>query len=253
MQMGTFFRLFDCESRGANHNYEERFRWFTITRGSDGKPQVFPQVRLEKLIADALRATSDDTAVIPLARLLGFSLDRDAYGLFIDDIGWTIALAVFYDESAVNADGFTDFDGTKDANFSKYRFFKFASFLDLLQPGYIRWRPQTELESEKLVTLGLRRFLQEGLQGRSAILLRWIEQPGLSAFSERKAKQSKEMHQRRAFLRKLPHNLAAAMGAKRLDDAGIKPGKRKTSYASFKEWHRANPNSFHAWLSRQRR
>jgi len=251
--MSTFFRLFDCESRGANHNYEERFRWFTVTRRSDGKLQVFPQVHLEKLVAGALHAISDESPVIPLARLLGFSLERDAYDLFIDDIGWTIALAVFYDESVVNADGFTDFDATKDANFPKYQFFKFASFLDLLQPGYVRWRPQTELQSEKLVTLGLRRFLREGLQGRSAILLRWIKQPGPSAFSDRKASQSKEMQQRRAFLRKLPHNLAAAMVAKRLDDAGIKPGLRKTSYASFKEWHRINPNSFHAWLSRQRR
>ena len=243
--MGTFFNLFSCESPGGNYHYEERFRWFLVTRDSAGNLKPVSQAEVEEKVAEG--------AVVYLARVLGCSLERDAYNVFIEEIGLPIALAIFFDSAAVNADGFTDYEGTRDVNFPKYCFFKFASFLDALSPGHIRWRPQTELASEKLVSLALTRFLDEGLQGRAAMLSRWIERPDSSAFSERKAKRTLETKQRRAFLRKLPHNLAAAIVAKRLDAAGIKPGMRKDSYASYQEWYRENPNSFHAWLSRERR
>ena len=250
--MGTFFKLFDCESAGANYAYEERFQWFLVTRHSSEDLKLVPKAEVKASVDEASK-TCAGSAVLYLARVLGCSLERSAYNSFIEEIGLPFALAIFFDRSAVNADGFTDFEGTQDVNFLKYRFFKFASFLDILRPGHIRWRPQTELQSETLVSIGLRRFLEEGPQGRVAIVSRWLEQPGLSAFSERKAKRTREIQQRRAFLRKLPHNLAAAAVAKRLDDAGIKPGKRRSSYASYQVWHRDNPNSFHAWLSRERR
>lgn len=246
--MGTFFKLFDCESRGANHDYEERFRWFFVIREPDGTLQIISQAHVEKRVAEALRTTSNEDAVIYLARLLGCSLERDAYDAFIEDIGLPFALAVFYDNSALTSEGLTDFEGTKKANFPKYRFFKFASFLDLLRPGEIRWREQTELESERLVSAGLDRFQAEGLRGRAALLSRWIRQPSHSAFSEKKSRQSKLILQRQAFLL-TKDDVPAAEVAELLDNAGFKPGRK---YHSYTEWSHANRKSFESWLSAER-
>jgi hypothetical protein len=178
-----------------------------------------------------------------LARLLGMSLEREAYDLFIEDIGLPTAMAAFYDGGAQNA----DFDEIKDFHYRKYCVFKFASFLDLLCPGVVHWRGQADLNSSPLVVQGLDRFQAANLQDRTSMLSRWLQNPRPSAFSERRAKQSDAMLRRRAFLLKLD-DLPAAKVAGQLDDAGFKPQR----YSSYTTWFWAKRESFESWLSKER-
>jgi hypothetical protein len=247
--MGSFFSLFHCESFEGNRGYENQFQWFVVSSSEEKSVRRIERIELERLITRAREEPSDHETAISLARLLGASLKYAAYELFIQEIGLAIAIAIFYDDGVENVDGLTDFERTKDAHYRKYCFFKFASFLDLLCPGSVRWRGQAELESTPVVCIGLDQFQAADLQGRATILSRWFRQPGISAFSEKSARQSKAILERRAFLRSLPDNLAAAHVARRMDEAGVKRG---TKYSSYSEWHLLSPKAFESWLSRER-
>jgi len=220
VQMASFFSLFDCDTSGGNRAYENRFQWFVVTRDEKYNLCCIQQLELKRLL-DCVREPANHTAVGSLAKLLGISLERGAYDLFIEDIGVAIARTVFYNESVQNSDGFPDFDKTKECYYRKYCFFKFASFLDLLCPGVLHWRGQAQLESGLLVT-GLARFLDADLETRTLMVSRWIWRSRLSAFSAKNAKQSQKISERQALLR-ATEDLKAADVALRLDTAGFRP------------------------------
>jgi hypothetical protein len=92
-----------------------------------------------------------------------------------------------------DSNGFTDFERTKETHYLKYCLFKFASFLDLLRPGIVHWRGQAELDTVSFVRMGLERFQAADLQARTAMLSRWLTQPGPSAFSEKSAVRSRKV------------------------------------------------------------
>lgn len=235
--MSSFLTLFHFDSYFANRQYEDRFQTFVVAK--NGSANLVKEEDLKKL----LDAKSDHAALMSLASWLGTSLERESYELFIDGLGPLSTF--FYDDGARNADGFTDFEGTKSLNYDKFRLFKFASFLDLLSPGSVTWRGQADLEP---IRPGLEKFETAGLQARTAMLSRWIQHPGPSAFSEDRAKRSAAILERRAFLLKL-EGVPAAQVARRLDEAGIKPPRR---YRSYTLWSASKPKSFESWLSRER-
>lgn len=245
--MVSFFSLFDCDSSSGNRVYEDRFQWFIVTRDEQYNLRCIQQLELERLLRLVRSQPSSHTPVSSLARLLGISLERGAYDLFIEDIGVAVAITVFYDESVPNADGFTDFAKTKEHHYRKYCFFKFATFLDLLCPGVLHWRGQAQLESVALVT-GLARFRGADPDSRTLMLSSWIRQSRLSAFSAKNAKQSQKISERQALLR-ATEDLTAAEVALRLDTAGFIPRQ----YSSYAEYIRTKRDSFDSWLSRQRK
>jgi len=245
--MGSFFSLFHCESFEGNRYYEDQFQLFVVSRDKEDNLQLIQQPELERRVARARIEPSDHAAVMVIARLLGTSLEREAYDLFVGTIGLAVATAMFFDGGVETPDGSTDFEKEKDFHYRKYCLFKFASFLDLLCPGHVHWRGQAELGSVPLVCGGLDRFQAADLQGRASMLYRWIQNPGFSAFSEKRAKQSEWRLKRLAFLRTLD-GLPTAEVAQRLDNAGFKPKK----YPSYRVRFLAKPKSFESWLSRER-
>jgi hypothetical protein len=247
-RMVPFLSLFHCDTPGGNRVYEDRFQWFLFSGDRENRIRNLERPELERLVVAARNEPSDHAAALSLARILGTSLEHGAYKLFIEDIRLVVAVAIFFDES-IGEGASVDFERTKEAHYRKYCLFKFASFLDTLCPGSVHWRGQAELESDRLVCIGLDRFQRADLQGRALMLSRWMQNPGFSAFSEKKAKHSRRMLARHVFLLKLPASLAAGIVAARLDEAGLKPGRKFSSYA---EWYRRNRKSFESWLSRER-
>jgi hypothetical protein len=235
--MSSFLTLFHFDGYFPNRHHEEQFQWFVVGKNESAGP--IGEQELKKLVD----AKSDHAALMSLARLLGSSLGRESYELFIENLG--LLRTFFYDVGAQNADGFTDFEGTKNLNYDKFRLFKFASFLDLLSPGSVAWRGQADLES---IRVGLEQFEAADLQRRTSMLSRWIQNPRPSAFSEDRAKRSDEILKRRAFLLQL-ETLSAAQVARRLDDVGVKHPRK---YSSYTQWFASNRKSFESWLSRER-
>ncbi len=103
----------------------------------------------------------------------------------------------------------------------------------------------------KWASIGLRRFQDADRDERAAIISRWIKQPGPAAFSEKMSRKSQEMVKRGAYLLSLSDRLGAELVAKHLDDKV--PKKTGGKYPSYTAWYRQNPNSFEAWLSKQRK
>lgn len=235
--MGSFLSLFHFDGHSSNRRYEDRFQWFIVAKTESASP--VGEQELKRLID----AKSDHAALMSLARLLGTSLEKETYDLFIESIGPLSTF--FYDDGAENADGFTDFERTKNLNYGKFRLFKFASFLDLLSPGSVAWRGQADIEPFRR---GLEQFEAADLQRRTSMLSRWIRNPSPSAFSEDRAKQSDAILQRRAFLLTL-ETLSAAQVPQCFDDARVKPPRK---YSSYTQWFASNPQSFESWLSRER-
>src|ERR1039458_18041 len=192
MQMASFFSLFDCDTSGGNRIYENRFQWFVVTRDEQYNLCCIQRDELKKLL-NCVREPSNHTAVASLAKLLAISLERKAYDLFIEDIGLAVAMAVFYDESVPNSDGFTDFAKTKEHHYRKYCFFRFATFLDLLSPSVLHWRGEAQLESVALMT-GLAQFLGADLENRVLMLSRWLQQPRVSALTAKSTMQRQIMN-----------------------------------------------------------
>jgi hypothetical protein len=246
-KMGSFFSLFHCETFAGNRGYEDRFQWFFVSKDEKKSLPLIQQAEAARLIGKVRDQPSDHAAAMRLARILGVTLEPEAYELFLEDIG-PVAIAIFYDNAVENSDGFPDFDKTKESHYRKYCVFKFASFLDLLCPGLVRWRGEAELESIPLVLKGLDQFQAADLQVRTSMLTRWILNPGPSAFSETRAKQSERILLRRAFLLKL-NDLPAAKVAQRLDNAGFKPQRK---FPSYTVWFHSRPQSFESWLSKER-
>jgi hypothetical protein len=243
--MESFFSLFHCDSFSSNRRYEHRFQFFVVSIEEDERRQV-EENELLKLVNRAREDSSNRTVTMRLARFLGATLERCAYDLFIESIG-PLETAIFYDDSAVNVDGFTDFEETKNLNYRKYCIFKFVSFLDLLQPNSLRWRGPAEIEFASIISEGLRRFVEGDLQVRTSILERWLQNPVPSSLSEDRAKRAETILNRRAFLLKLG-DLPAAEIAKRLDNGRFKPLK----FPSYTLWHSAKRQSFESWLSKER-
>jgi len=242
--------LFHCDSQEGNRAYEDQFQWFAVSRDKENHVQRMEPAELEKLLTGAKDQCADHGALLSLAKLLGTCLEPEAYDLFIENFRQVVIMAIFFDYSILKATGVEeDFEQTKASHYRKYRLYKFASFLELLCPGSVHWRGQAELESEQLVCVGLDRFDGANLQSRVSILSRWIRDPGLSAFSEKRSRQSRRLAERRAFLLKLPPNLTKREKAARLDHAGFRPPRRK--YTEYTEWSDRNPNSFASWLSRE--
>lgn len=245
--MGSFFSLFQCESFESNRHYEDQFQLFGVSRDQEENLQIVPQPELKRRVARARNEPSDHAAVIFLARLLGTSLEREAYDLFVGTIGLVVATAIFFDGAVETLDGSTDFEKAKDFHYRKYCLFKFASFLDFFHPGLIRWRGQAELNSVPMICDGFDRFQAAKLPGRTLMLSRWIQNPGLSAFSESRAKKSEAILRRRAFLLTMD-TLPAATVARRLDEVGLKPQR----HVSYTNWFFTKRKSFESWLSRER-
>jgi hypothetical protein len=243
--MGSSFSLFQFDDPGTSRIHENRFQWFVATRDEKSDPRCIRADELGRLLKSA-REPSNHTVVGTLARLLGISLERKAYDLFIEDIGLPVAITAFYDETIANSDGFPDLGKMKDHHYRKYCFFKFASFLDLLCPDVLQWRGQARLESVPL-TMALARFLAADPAGRAALLSRWLRQPKISAFSAKSTKARQTMNKRREFLLTLEH-LKAADVARRLDTEGFKPQK----HPSYAKWFLVNRASFESWLSDER-
>jgi hypothetical protein len=246
--MRAFQNLFHCDTYGGNRGYEERFQWFVVSRNQQLAPYIVQRTQFEKTIGLATNNSSNQTVINSLARLLGISLERSSYDLFVEEIGLPTIIAIFYDVSVPDSGGSTDFDMTKDFHYRKYCLFKFASFLDLLRPGVVHWRGQAELETVPFLCAGLDGFQAAGLQGRTSMLSRWVKQPGPSAFSEKSSVRSRRVMERRAFLLKL-ENMKPQEVARRLDQAGFKP-RSHPSYISF---FTANRRSFETWLSTERK
>ena len=176
--MGSSVSLFHFDGYATNRQHEDRFQFFIVEKGESVRPVG------EKELKKLLDAKSDDIALMSAARLLGTSLERESYDLFIESLG-PLSL-FFYDSGAEHSAGFTDFEETKNLNYDTFRLFKFVSFLDLLRPGSVAWRGQTDLRS---FCVGLQWFEELNLQGRTSMLSRWIQNPGPSAFSEERASE----------------------------------------------------------------
>ena len=246
--MASFFSLFRCDSFESNREYENQFEAFAVFRDKEQNLKVISRVELEKRLIDRARnEPKDHAAVMAVARLVGTSLEQEAYDRFVDTLRLPVAMAIFFDSPLETPDESNDFEKLTAVHFPKYRLFKFASFLDRLQPGRIHWRGQAELEFVPIVTKGLDSFLAAGLQGRTSMLSRWIQNPSLSAFSEERAKQSEALIRRRAYLLTLD-KLPPAEVARRLDDAGFKRRKKHP----YVVWFHTNRKSFESWLSRER-
>jgi hypothetical protein len=242
--------LFHCDSEGGNRAYEDLFqRWLFVSREGENIALV-EQSDLTEMIESAKHNPYDHERLIDLANVLGTSLNRKSYDLFLKEFA-PITYIIFYDDSIATPDGSTDFERTNDSHYPKYCLFRFASFLDLLHPGYIHWRIRAESDSLKWASVGLRKFQNADLHERASILSRWIKQPGPAAFSEKRSRKSQEMVRRGAYLLSLSDRLGAEHVAKHLDDkVPKKPGQK---YPSYSEWYRQNPQSFEAWLSKQRK
>ena len=169
--------------------------------------------------------------------------------MFIEEIGAALALGVFFDESPVDTEGVLRFSQTKERHFRKYSLYRFASFLDLLRPGTIRWRAQPETNTVRLISKGLELFPAADADARTKILARWLKRPGPSAFSERAAQSWQLVRDRRAALLMMG-GIGPQDVAKKLD-LRFKPPTRK--YPSYIAWFRTNRRSFESWLSRERR
>jgi hypothetical protein len=248
--MRLFLSLFHCDSEGGNQAYEALFqRWLFISTHVEDIARV-EQSDLTGLIESAKHNPSDHEQLIDLANVLDTSLNRKSYDLFLKEFA-PITYIIFYDDSIATPDGFTDFERTNDSHYPKYCLFRFASFLDLLRPGYIHWRIRAESDSMKRASIGLRKFQNADPHERASILSRWIKQPGLAAFSEKRSKKSRELLSRAAYLLSLSDRLGAELVAKYLDER--KPKTPGGTYTSYTEWYRKNPKSFAAWLSKQRK
>jgi hypothetical protein len=248
--MRLFLSLFHCDSEGGNQTYEARFQRWLFVPTEDENLTLVGQPDLTRIIENARHNPDDREKLIGLANVLSTSLSRKSYDIFLKEFA-PITYVIFYDDSIATPDGFTDFNRTNDSHYPKYCLFRFASFLDLLRPGYIHWRIRAESDSMKWTSVGLRKFQNADLHERVSILSRWIKQPGLAAFSEKRSKKSQEMLSRAAYLLSLSNRFRAELVAKRLDEKKPKPsGGRYTSYTA---WHQKNPKSFAAWLSKQRK
>jgi hypothetical protein len=242
--MRPILSLFHCDSSEGDRGYEDRFQMFVCRRDEEQVVRV-EVAEIEKLIDQARAAPSSNAAMQSLAELLQVTLEEASYSRFITEIG-AAAFVAFYDNSVASDRG-GDFEATKKLHYPKYCVYRFASFLDLLRPGSVHWRGQSESRSMQLAEKGLQRFRSAPRDGRAFILSRWVENPGRNAFSERRTERQAGILQRRRFLISL-QGLAAPVTAKRLDDAGFKPGR----YPSFTYWQSLNPKSFASWLSRER-
>lgn len=78
--MGTFLSLFHFDGYSSNRRHEDRFQWLIVAKGS---ANPVGEQELKRLID----AKSDHATLMSLARLLGTSLEREAYDLFIENLG----------------------------------------------------------------------------------------------------------------------------------------------------------------------
>jgi len=192
---------------------------------------------------------SNQTQVRSLAKVLETSLEPAVYDMFIEEIGAALASGLFFDESLLDAQGALRFTETKERHFRKYRLYKFASFLELLRPGSVRWRGQPETNTVRLISRGLKLFLTADVEGRARVLTRWLQQPGPSVFSERTAQSSQLARERQAALLTMG-DIRPQEVAKKLD-LRFKPPRG--TYPSYVAWFRENRRSFESWLSRERK
>ena len=227
--MRLFLSLFHCESEGGNQTYEARFQRWLFVPTEDEHLTLVGQPDLTRMIESAKRNSDDHERLIDLANLLGSSLNRKSYDLFLKEFA-PITYIIFHDDSIATPDGFTDFERTNDSHYPKYCLFRFASFLDLLRPGYIHWRIRAESDSMKWASVGLRKFQNADIHERASILSRWIKQPGPAAFSEKRSKKSREMLSRAAYLLSLSDRLGAELVAKHLDERQPKPPRRNIRF-----------------------
>lgn len=250
--MGSALSLFHCDTPGGNRAKEEQFQWFVVSKGAGNGLELISEPQLRRLLASARENPHDNQPFAALAKLLETSLGNEAYEFFVDNVlGLPIAIACFFAEYAQFDEFSVDFQATKTLYYPKYCVYKFASFLDLLRPRNIRWRGEVELESKPFVLTALERFRTEDTYGKAAILSRWSRQPDETAFSEKRAKQSKELRERREFMQSLSARLALPILAGKLDDRF--PKKRGRKYPSYTAWLRKNPNSFASWVSTERK
>jgi hypothetical protein len=123
--------LFHCRTSEANRHFEAAFEQYVFHWKPDSVLAPVEPGRLEQMISRARKSHEDSEAVKYLARALADSLRREAYAKFIEDFGPD---SIFYDV-IIAPRGIVDRNRTKRANYPKYCWFKFASFLDLLRPG----------------------------------------------------------------------------------------------------------------------
>jgi len=241
-------KLFHCETEHGNRLYEDRFQLFVLCRDKENHVHHVEPSDFRQIIARAKDAPSNNSeGVLSLTNILTTSLERKAYEMYAEDIAGSIRL-IFYDDSIPAGDGVSvDFEETKNIHYQKYSLFKFASFLDFLCPDNIHWRGQPERESMRLVERGLDLFQKGDVHRKTAILARWIRQPGPAAFTLRLAIRSRKVAERRALLRRLEHMNAREV-AQQLDRYEIKP----SGYSSYVEYYEKNSDSFQAWLSKER-
>ena len=247
--MPGFLSLFHCDTQHGNRWHEDRFQWFLLSRDKATDVQRVAPPDFGTIVARAKDEPSNNSAaVLALTNILATSLEREAYDMYVEDVGFLIG-TIFYDDFIPAPDGVSvDFEQTQTAHYQKYRVFKFATFLDILHPDQIHWRGQAESESLRLVQKGLDYFQKADLQTQVAILARWIRRPGSSAFSAKQEIKSRKIMERRTLLAKFEH-LTAREVAQQLDLAGIKPSR---GYSSHMEHYQKKPNSFQAWLSKER-
>jgi hypothetical protein len=92
---------------------------FVVSRDKERNLQPIPQPELETRVARARNEPSDHAAVMVIARLLGTSLEREAYDLFVGTIGLAVAIAIFFDGAVETPDGSTDFEKLIDFHYRK--------------------------------------------------------------------------------------------------------------------------------------
>jgi hypothetical protein len=248
--MSPFQSSFHADSEYGNRLHEERFQWFLCSAESDNDLKSIERSDLEEIVKLAKADPSNNSkAVMKLTEILATSLHPRAYDKYIDETGDALIRLIFFDDFVCASDNVSvDFGQTKKNNYPKYRLFKFASFLDILHPGFVRWRGQAESQSIQLAERGLEHFEKTSREGRVALLARWIQRPGPTAFSAKQEIRSRTTARRLAFLLKVEH-LTAWETAQQLDANDFKPSR---GYTSHVEHYQKNPNSFQAMLSKQR-
>jgi len=228
--------------------HEDDFQAFLFTRDHENTLQPIHRSGIERLVEVIRSHPSNQTAIDALAKTLSTSLEHPVYEMFLAEIGSAAVLGLFFDVSPVDMGGALRFDETKERHFRKYLLYRFASFLDLVRPGFIHWRGEPDKRAIEPIANGLDMFLRGAPKDRATLLSNWIRRLDLSTFLPKRGHVSDVARKRREALKAMGH-LTAMQVATEFDRLGFTPD----DYPSYHEWYLTKPSTFHAWLSRERK
>src|SRR4051794_3445283 len=113
--MCPFLTLFHCDTPYGNRLHEERFQRFVISREGENQILRIEPSDLERIVTCAKEEPwNNSAAVSTLTNVLVSSLGREAYDMYVEDVGFLLR-AIFFDDFLTAPDGVSvDFEATKD-------------------------------------------------------------------------------------------------------------------------------------------